>query len=66
MDKYICKVCATIYDPEKGDSEENIAPGTAFENLPDTWICPVCGSGKNKYELLTEERYENIMRDKMS
>lgn len=66
MDKYICKVCATIYFPEKGDTEDNIAPGTPFENLPDTWICPVCGSGKDKYELLIEERYENIMKERKS
>lgn len=66
MDKYICKVCATIYYPEKGDPEDNIPPGTPFENLPDTWICPVCGSGKDKYELLTEDRYEKIMKDRKS
>lgn len=66
MDKYICRVCATIYYPEKGDSEDNIPAGTPFENLPDTWICPVCGSSKDKYELLTEERYEKIMKDRKS
>lgn len=60
MNKYICRICATIYNPEKGDPEDNIAPGTAFEELPDTWICPVCGSGKDKYELLTQERYERL------
>lgn len=63
MDKFICKVCANIYDPEKGDPEDNIAPGTPFENLSDTWMCPVCGSGKDKYELLSPERYEKLMQD---
>lgn len=62
MDKYICRVCATIYDPERGDPEDNIAPGTPFEELPDTWICPVCGSSKDKYELLTQEKYEKLFR----
>lgn len=60
MDKYICKVCATIYDPNKGDPEDNIPPGTPFEQLPQDWICPVCGSGKDKYELLSQERYDKL------
>lgn len=60
MDKYICRVCANIYDPVKGDSEGNIPPGTPFENLPDNWICPVCGSSKDKYEFLSQERYEKL------
>lgn len=60
MDKYICKVCATIYDPELGEPEEGYPPGTAFETLPDNWLCPVCGSSKDKYELLTPERYEKL------
>lgn len=66
MDKYICRVCANIYYPEKGDSEDNIPAGTPFENLPANWICPVCGSSKDKYELLTQERYENIMKERNS
>lgn len=60
MDKYICKVCANIYDPVKGDTEGGIPPGTPFENLPDNWICPVCGSSKDKYEFLSQERYEKL------
>lgn len=63
MDKYICKVCATIYDPNLGDPEDNIPAGTPFEKLPQNWICPVCGSGKDKYEFLSQERYEKILRD---
>lgn len=63
MDKYICRVCATIYYPEKGDPEDNIPPGTPFEQLPQTWICSVCGSSKDKYELLSQERYEKLMLD---
>ncbi len=50
MDKYVCTVCGYIYDPAKGDPEAGIAAGTAFENLPDGWVCPVCGAGKDAFE----------------
>lgn len=45
MKKYRCTVCEYIYDPALGDPENGIAPGTAFDDLPDGWICPVCGEG---------------------
>jgi rubredoxin len=48
--KYECRVCGYIYDPEKGDSEGGIEPGTAFEDIPDTWTCPVFGVGKDEFE----------------
>lgn len=57
MDKYICTECATIYNPEVGDIEDGISPGTPFESLPDDWACSVCGTPKDKFELLTEEMY---------
>lgn len=47
--KYRCEVCGWIYDPEKGDPEHGIAPGTAFEDIPDEWICPVCGASKSQF-----------------
>ena len=50
MDEYQCTVCGYVYDPEKGDPDHSISPGTPFEKLPDTWICPVCGSSKNMFE----------------
>jgi rubredoxin len=50
MDKYKCTVCGYIYDPEKGDPDSGVAPGTAFEDLPDDWVCPVCGAGKEDFE----------------
>jgi rubredoxin len=50
MKKYVCKVCGYIYDPAVGDPEHNIVPGTAFEALPETWVCPVCGVGKDEFE----------------
>ncbi len=49
MDKYICTVCGYIYDPEVGDPDNNISPGTPFDDLPDDWTCPVCGAGKDKF-----------------
>ena len=46
MKKYICTVCEYIYDPAQGDPESGIEPGTAFEDIPDDWTCPLCGVGK--------------------
>ncbi|MGN0866422.1 MAG: rubredoxin [Oligosphaeraceae bacterium] len=54
MKKYICKLCGYVYDPAKGDPAQNIAPGTAFEDLPDTWGCPDCGVGKDQFEPVKE------------
>jgi len=50
MVKYRCKVCNYVYDPELGDPESGISPGTPFEKLPDDWVCPVCGVGKDQFE----------------
>jgi flavin reductase (DIM6/NTAB) family NADH-FMN oxidoreductase RutF/rubredoxin len=50
MDKYVCSVCGYIYDPDKGDPESGIAAGTAFEDLPNDWVCPICGAGKDAFE----------------
>jgi rubredoxin len=50
MKKYVCGVCGFVYDPAKGDPENNVPAGTSFENLPDSWVCPVCGAGKDQFE----------------
>ena len=50
MDKWVCTVCGYVYDPAVGDSANNIAAGTAFENLPEDWVCPECGVGKEFFE----------------
>jgi len=50
MDKYRCTVCGYIYDPEVGDPDSDIEPGTSFDNLPDDWVCPLCGVGKDEFE----------------
>ncbi len=47
--KYRCTVCEYIYDPEKGDPDGGIKPGTAFEGLPDSWVCPICGAEKSAF-----------------
>ncbi len=48
--KYRCTICGYIYDPEKGDPESGIPPGTPFEELPDDWVCPICGATKDQFE----------------
>ena len=50
MAKYKCSVCGWVYDPELGDQEGRIPPGTPFEKLPDDWVCPVCGAAKSAFE----------------
>lgn len=47
--RYICKPCGYIYDPRKGDPDEDVEPGTSFEDLPEDWVCPVCGKDKDKF-----------------
>jgi len=50
--KYQCMVCDHIYDPVEGDPDGGIAPGTAFEDIPDDWVCPVCGAAKSDFEMV--------------
>jgi rubredoxin len=50
LQKYRCSVCGYIYDPELGDPEGKVAPGTAFEKLPEDWLCPICGADKTAFE----------------
>jgi len=49
MKKYICDVCQWVYDPAIGDPDGDIAAGVDFENLPDTWVCPICGVDKTQF-----------------
>jgi rubredoxin len=49
MDKYECTACGYIYDPAVGDPDNGIPPGTSFEALPDTWVCPQCGVPKDLF-----------------
>ncbi|MCF8052091.1 MAG: rubredoxin [Desulfobacterales bacterium] len=50
MDRYVCTVCGYVYDPEQGDPDNGIDPGTKFDDLPDDWVCPICGASKNEFE----------------
>ncbi|MDD2702937.1 MAG: rubredoxin [Candidatus Omnitrophica bacterium] len=50
MQKYRCQVCNYVYDPVLGDPDGNIKPGTPFDKLPDNWVCPLCGAGKEEFE----------------
>lgn len=48
--KYECTVCGYIYDPALGDPDNGVEPGTEFEDVPEEWVCPVCGVGKEDFE----------------
>lgn len=52
MDKYKCLICGYIYDPAKGDPDNGIKPGTNFQAIPDSWVCPECGAPKSEFEKL--------------
>ena len=50
MKKYKCLMCGYVYDPQAGIPDDGIEPGTVFEDLPDDWVCPDCGVGKDEFE----------------
>ena len=52
MQRYECTVCHYIYEPDIGDPDNNIAPGTSFEDLPADWVCPLCAVGKDMFEAI--------------
>ena len=54
MKKYQCIVCGYVYDPVEGDPDSGIEPGTAFDDIPNDWECPVCGVSKEDFEPLEE------------
>ena len=49
MDKYVCDMCGYIYDPAEGDPDNGVAPGTPWEKVPEDWVCPLCGVGKDQF-----------------
>ncbi len=49
MQAYECDVCGYVYDPKEGDDVSGIAAGTSFADLPDDWVCPVCGAPKSQF-----------------
>ena len=52
MSKWECRVCGYVYDPAKGDPDNGVNAGTAFENLPEDWVCPSCGANKDLFDKL--------------
>ena len=52
MKRYLCVICGLIYDEAKGWPEENIAPGTRWEDVPDDWFCPDCGANKTMFSMV--------------
>jgi rubredoxin len=53
--RYVCTLCGYEYNPEVGDEENDIPPDTAFEDLPSGWVCPLCGAGKEEFEVEEED-----------
>jgi len=51
MNRWICSICQYVYDPAIGDPDHGIPAGTAFESLPEDWCCPLCGVGKDVFEM---------------
>ena len=49
MKRYKCNSCSYVYDPETGDPENGVAPGTSFDQIPDDWVCPDCGAPKDDF-----------------
>lgn len=54
MKRYVCTACGYVYDPAEGDPDANIEPGTSFDDLPEDWVCPICGVGKGVFEVEEE------------
>lgn len=50
MKKYVCSACGYIYDPAVGDPDNGVNPGTSFSDVPDSWVCPICGVGKDLFD----------------
>jgi rubredoxin len=48
--RWVCTSCGYVYDPVEGDPDGGIPAGTPFEDIPDTWFCPVCGARKREFE----------------
>lgn len=50
MKSYTCTVCGYVYDPEAGDPASGVEPGTSFADVPDDWVCPICGASKDEFQ----------------
>ena len=47
--KYVCDICGYVYDPELGDPDNGVSPGTPWGEVPEDWVCPLCGVGKDQF-----------------
>lgn len=63
MKKYVCETCGYVYDPEVGDPDGGIEPGTAFEDISDDWVCPLCGLGKDALRKKNKRRNMDASRE---
>ncbi|PIU57626.1 MAG: rubredoxin [Deltaproteobacteria bacterium CG07_land_8_20_14_0_80_38_7] len=54
MQKWVCTICGYVYDPDIGDPDGGVEPGTLFENIPDSWVCPLCGASKSEFERIKQ------------
>ncbi|MDN5343735.1 rubredoxin [Oceanotoga sp. DSM 15011] len=52
MKKYRCIICGYIYDPAEGDPDNGVNPGTSFDDIPEDWVCPLCGASKEDFEVV--------------
>lgn len=50
MEKWVCSLCGYVYDPAQGDPDNGVNPGTAWEDVPGDWLCPICGAPKEDFE----------------
>ena len=50
MDKWVCVICGYVYDPAEGDPDNCVDPGTVWEDVPNDWLCPICGASKDDFE----------------
>ena len=50
MDKWVCVICGYVYDPAEGDPDNGVVPGTVWEDVPNDWLCPLCGASKDDFE----------------
>ena len=56
MIKYVCEICGYVYDPAVGDPDNGVPAGTAWENVPEGWVCPVCGVGKDQFKAQNQRK----------
>lgn len=59
MTSYVCELCGYCYRAEKGDIDNGIEPGTEFEDIPEDWVCPLCGASKDDFEAVETDEIDD-------